>query len=67
MTCWPWRKAQPRFFEQNCLPLGADFARLRDWSRELGRAARTIDHPFNPGLLQQDLLSQARQLLAGAR
>ena len=59
--------AQPRFFEQNCLPLGADFARLSDWSRELGRAARTIEHPFNPGLLQQDLLSQARQRLAGAR
>lgn len=57
----------PRFFDASSLPVGAKFARLSEWSRALEHAARTIEHPFNPGLLQEDLLSQARAMLAGAR
>lgn len=59
--------ASPRFFELQVLPAGGDASRLSAWSRALAAARRTIEHPFNPGLLQEDLLSQARLALTGAR
>lgn len=55
--------APPRFFQPADLPPPASFAALGDWSRELVRAARTIEHPFNAGLLLEALVSQARSAL----
>ncbi len=36
---------------------------LAGWSRELSTLARTIEHPYNPGLLLESLVSRARTVL----
>ena len=52
--------AAPRFFESRDLPSGARFTDLSQWGRDLSRATRTMEHPFNPGLMIEALLSQAK-------
>jgi DNA polymerase-3 subunit delta' len=37
---------------------------LGAWSRELAATARTVEHPYNPGLMLETLASRARQALA---
>jgi DNA polymerase-3 subunit delta' len=55
--------AEPRFFQVADLPAPASFAALSAWSRELTRMARTVEHPFNAGLMLEALVSQARSAL----
>ncbi len=55
--------AQPRFFQLQDLPVPASFAALSQWSRDLARATRTMEHPFNPGLMHEALLGQAKNAL----
>jgi DNA polymerase-3 subunit delta' len=55
--------AQPRFFEPADLPAGGSFRALSDWSRELAHTARTVEHPYNAGLLLEALVSRARSAL----
>ncbi|NPC54180.1 DNA polymerase III subunit delta' [Caenimonas soli] len=55
--------AEPRFFQAADLPAPASFAALGAWSRELTRMARTVEHPFNAGLMLEALVSQARSAL----
>jgi DNA polymerase III subunit delta' len=69
--------ASPRFFEVKDLPtltkskLGtaaetsphASLHALANWSRELNAIARTVEHPYNPGLLIESLVSRARTAL----
>ncbi|MDP2369418.1 DNA polymerase III subunit delta' [Rhodoferax sp.] len=55
--------AMPRFFEAADLPTGGSLAVLTGWSKTLTRASRTVEHPFNPGLLQETLVSQAQSAL----
>jgi DNA polymerase-3 subunit delta' len=55
--------AEPRFFQLDDLPAPASFAALSAWSRELTRMARTVEHPFNTGLMLEALVSQARSAL----
>jgi DNA polymerase-3 subunit delta' len=55
--------AEPRFFAAADLPAGGSFQSLSDWSRELARNARTAEHPFQPGLMLEALVSRARQAL----
>lgn len=52
--------ARPRYFRPQDLPAAASLKALSHWGRALTRAARTVEHPFNPGLMQEALLSQAR-------
>ncbi|MDP2067003.1 MAG: DNA polymerase III subunit delta' [Burkholderiaceae bacterium] len=59
--------AAPRFFAAADLP-GALLARtsvasLTRWSRALAQAARTVEHPFNPGLMLESLVNEARLAL----
>ena len=54
---------QPRFFDAADLPAARSFAALSEWSRELSRMARTAEHPFNPGLMLETLVSRARWAL----
>ena len=65
--------AAPRFFSAGDLsarvtgkpqatPSGA-FQALATWSRELSTIARTIEHPYNSGLLLESLASRARTAL----
>jgi DNA polymerase-3 subunit delta' len=58
--------AEPRFFQMADLPVPPSFASLSAWSRELGHTARTVEHPFNPGLMLEALVSQARSALNSA-
>jgi DNA polymerase III subunit delta' len=36
---------------------------LASWSRELSTLARTVEHPYNPGLMLESLVSRARTAL----
>ena len=55
--------AAPRFFLPADLPRPPSFHALSEWSRELARTQRTVDHPYNPGLLLEALVSQGRSAL----
>ena len=62
--------AAPRFFDAEDLPpspktlSSAGLYALTQWSRELTATARTVEHPYNPGLMLEALASRARQALA---
>jgi DNA polymerase-3 subunit delta' len=36
---------------------------LSSWSKELATTARTAEHPYNPGLMLEALVSRARLAL----
>jgi len=55
--------AAPRFFEAADLPAAGSYAALGDWAKELARTARTVEHPFNAGLMLEALVSRARSAL----
>lgn len=60
--------APPRFFRVEDLPVpnanrNIAYA-LASWSKELAQAARTIEHPYNPGLMLEAFASRARMALA---
>lgn len=56
--------AVPRFFPANTLPKAPRWAVLATWSRELMATARTVEHPFNPGLMQEAWAARTRQILS---
>ena len=59
--------ARPRFFSLADLPSSlpvvgsrsAQFA-LASWAKELATTARTVEHPYNPGLMLEALASRAK-------
>ena len=59
--------AQPRFFSEADLPVTTPksgmFA-LANWAKELASTARTVEHPYNPGLMLESLASRAKIALA---
>ena len=55
--------ATPRFFEVADLPVGSSVASLTTWSKALAATARTVEHPFNAGLMLEALVSQAQNAL----
>ncbi len=57
--------AEPRFFAPDELPSGPgpSLTALTAWSRSLSQAARTAEHPFNPGLALEALVAQAHSVL----
>ncbi|MBG9386940.1 DNA polymerase III subunit delta' [Caenimonas aquaedulcis] len=55
--------AAPRFFETADLPAPGPAGAMAAWSRELMRTARTVEHPFNAGLMLESLVSGARSAL----
>jgi DNA polymerase III subunit delta' len=55
--------AQPRFFEAADLQATASHKALGHWAKELAGTARTVEHPFNAGLMLEALVSQARSAL----
>jgi DNA polymerase-3 subunit delta' len=55
--------ATPRFFEAKDLPRGGTWQSLTDWSSALSVTCRTVEHPYNPGLMLEALLSQAQMAL----
>jgi DNA polymerase-3 subunit delta' len=55
--------ALPRFFDARDLQPRGAMAKLTEWSRDLARARRTMDHPFNAGLMLEALVAQAKTAL----
>jgi DNA polymerase-3 subunit delta' len=57
--------ATPRFFEGASLTAVARtrLINLTDWGSKLAQARKTADHPFNLGLMQEALVSQAQTAL----
>lgn len=55
--------AAPRYFAPADLPAAPAIGPLTRWSRALSTAARTAEHPFNPGLMLEALTAQARNAL----
>ncbi|PHM19382.1 MAG: DNA polymerase III subunit delta' [Curvibacter sp. PD_MW3] len=55
--------AVPRFFDASELPAAGSLAALSAWARELALASRTAEHPFNSGLMLEDLVSRAQSAL----
>ena len=56
--------AAPRFFAVEDLAKGPSVEVLSQWSQWLQSQQRTIDHPFNPGLLLETMVMRAQQVLA---
>jgi DNA polymerase-3 subunit delta' len=59
--------AQPRFFSAADLPAnlpaahpGSGMFALANWAKELATTARTVEHPYNPGLMLESLASRAK-------
>jgi len=55
--------AAPRFFDAAGLPPVAGLAALTAWGRELAQTARTVEHPFNAGLMLESLAAQAHRAI----
>jgi DNA polymerase III subunit delta' len=55
--------AAPRFFDTKDLPSTPRIGSLAQWSKALAQAMRTMDHPFNAGLMQEALVAQAQTAL----
>jgi DNA polymerase-3 subunit delta' len=55
--------AAPRFFEVTDLPKPGSWQALSDWAKSLAETMRTVEHPFNAGLMQEALVSQAQLAL----
>jgi DNA polymerase-3 subunit delta' len=55
--------ATPRFFAATDLPGGASVAGLTRWAQALAVSKRTVEHPFNVGLMIEALVSQAQNTL----
>ncbi len=55
--------AAPRFFAVADLPPAVPVAALSDWWRELADTVRTVEHPFNAGLMLEALVSRAHNAL----
>lgn len=58
--------AAPRFFAADDLVVAASFVALAEWSKALSRTMRTMDHPFNAGLMLEALVGQAKSVLNSA-
>lgn len=56
----------PRFFVSAPLPALPEMAALARWSRELAASARTVEHPFNAGLMLEAWAVRARAALSPA-
>lgn len=55
--------AAPRFFAKTDLVGSASVTALSAWSQVLSRTMRTMDHPFNTGLMLEWLVGKAQSVL----
>ena len=53
----------PRFFDAADLPTGSSLVSLTAWAKTLAAAVRTVEHPFNSGLLLEALVSLAQNAI----
>ncbi len=55
--------AAPRFFAAAELPPTTSSSALGEWSKALARTSRTVEHPFNAGLMLEALAAQAHRAI----
>jgi DNA polymerase-3 subunit delta' len=55
--------SEPRFFLAADLPKAPTIEKTSSWSQALSQSRRTMDHPYNAGLMQEALVSQAQTAL----
>ena len=55
--------ASPRFFAAADLPQRVDFQRISAWGKSLMQTRRTVEHPYNQGLMVEALLAEAQKVL----
>lgn len=55
--------AEPRFFAKADLAGAATVGALSAWAQSLSRSMRTLDHPFNAGLMLESLVGKAKSVL----
>ena len=55
--------AAPRYFAAADLPPAPPLRSLTRWSQALAQTLRTVEHPFNAGLMLEALVSEARNTL----
>jgi DNA polymerase-3 subunit delta' len=60
------QNAVPRFFALKPGKAGPSVAALSQWAVALKNSRKTMDHPFNAGLMQEALVEQARTALNSA-
>ncbi len=59
--------ATPRFFDAAQMPLAAPLSALQSWHRELLRAARHDEHPWNASLLMEALVTNGARCWVDTR
>ncbi len=55
--------APPRYFEASLLPRPPGAKGLLSWAKSLNESVKSVDHPFNAGLMLQAMLQQAQAAL----
>jgi DNA polymerase-3 subunit delta' len=55
--------AAPRFFEADDLPKPSSFMALTQWSKDLLQSAKTVEHPYQAGLLMEAWVSRAQRAI----
>lgn len=59
-------KAAPRFFPASSLPAAVPrWGVLARWSRDLMQAARSVEHPYSAGLMQEAWAARTQEVLRG--
>lgn len=56
--------APPRFFPAESLPPPPRWPALARWSKSLSQAVRTVEHPYNAGLMQEAWVASTRHVLS---
>ena len=56
--------ASPRFFDASDLPAAGSLAALSQWSRDLLHSAKTVEHPYQAGLLMEAWVNRAQRALS---
>lgn len=57
--------AEPRFFKAQDLPRPPAWDALQAWSRDVLQAAKTVEHPFNAGLMLEAWMARAQRTWQG--
>lgn len=55
--------AAPRFFDADDLPKPSSMMALTQWSKELMQSAKTVEHPYQAGLLMEAWVSRAQRAM----
>ena len=55
--------AAPRFFDADDLPKPSSMMALTQWSKDLMQSAKTVEHPYQAGLLMEAWVSRAQSAM----